>query len=1005
MTSRLTGLDQRPLDLYIWDNGQFNSPSDPNLLYRRQLDPAGEDSLARLLRRIPAASRVLELGPATGYFTRYLKEELGCTVDGVELSAEMAEQAGPWLRHLVVGDIESLDASAFPGESYDVIVCADVLEHLRDPWAVMRRLAPLLDAGGRLLLSVPNVGYMGLLVDLLHGNFHYRDEGLLDRSHLRFFTIESLRSLLQQTGWHLWGAEQVTVSLIDSEFHLRLETIAPVLRDELMARPDALCYQWVVEARRDPPAVPCELPTRSSEDMFQVRVFWRDEETNFDYPRNCLVWAALGAEQQVAVMDIPPSQRALALRLTDRVGFIRIHAIRLFADGNAPLWIWVAGQGTLPIAEQIGVEAADEKNLWFVWDTESRLVLDLPAATVAAARRIEVEVGSSLSPDFIAAQSFWNAPDGLPARLMACEASRQRLARRHAGDILPGIPSPEHIVVLHVLSAGGGGVERFVRDVCNSTADRFRHFVLRVTETSWLLEDAATASYWPFQSNTESILSLLARLCPGLVHLHSTAPHSVRAARVIARRCGVPFGLTLHDILFVDQTAFNASNWQWSAATPMADQSCLLADAEFVTAPSDYIAKLANQVYRVSPMMVPNGAEIISRPNWTDLGEVEIGGKIWPRRIVTLGALGGHKGGEHLFDVSSKLPADTVMIVIGFLDGQLETGWASEHHRLLAEHPGAARVFVSGPYAPVDLPALFAYYRPQLVYFPGKIPESFSYTLSETWACGGIPVVPEIGALGERTDASNAIKFPYLEDAASVANRLDEWSRDDAANRRLMLRESIRVSLSQLIPSLQNMAKTFSNLYEKISTRPPKPVDVNVLNELASLCEMSLDPLQFRTELRLMLDQVNVIRAQADESRRWNNKLEADIVELKGRNTVVEQQLADLSQAHNELADAYRVLDNIRAENMQLLERTRCELETIDAKLATTNAELATTNAEFAAANAELAAAHAELAAAHTVIGDDPAEWPRLGRILRLARKIPGFMTAIDNLAKFRRSL
>ena len=363
------------------------------LRYHRQLDPEGDDSLARLLRRIPARSRVLELGPATGYCSRYLRETLGCTVDAVELSGEMAEQARPWCGQLVVGDVETLDLDlAFSGKTYDVILCADVLEHLCDPWSLAARMANRLAPGGRLLLSVPNVGYLGLLVDLLRGNFRYRDEGLLDRSHLRFFTFDSLREMLEQTGWHLWGAEQVGLSLTDSEFRVRLESLSPALRDELLARSDAFCYQWVVEARRIPPLHPVTLTPVAPEDRFQVRVFWRSGEADFDYPRNRLEWAALGRERQTVALDIPAGQRALALRLSDRVGFVRLHGLRLLADAGAPLWDWAPARGPLPAAGAVGLAAAGDDGLWFVADTESRLILDLPPATVAAARKLVIEL-------------------------------------------------------------------------------------------------------------------------------------------------------------------------------------------------------------------------------------------------------------------------------------------------------------------------------------------------------------------------------------------------------------------------------------------------------------------------------------------------------------------------------------------------------------------------------------------------------------------------------------
>ena len=421
------------------------------LHYQRHIEPEGDDSLARLLRRIPKGASVLELGPATGYCSRYLREALDCTVDAVELSAEMAEHARPWCRRLVVGNVEELDLEQVLGDqAYEIILCADVIEHLRDPWSLARKLSQRLTPGGRLLLSVPNVGYLGLLVDLLRGNFRYRDEGLLDRTHLRFFTFDSLRELLEQTGWHVWAAEQVALSLTDSEFRVRLETLSPALRDELLARPDALCYQWVVEARRSPAPQPVALPGVPPEDRFQVRVFWREGEVDFDNTRNRLVWGALGRENQSVTLDIPGGQRSLALRLSDRIGFVRLRGIRLMAWGDIPLWDWVPGRGALPLAGRFDMEIAGDDGLWFVAGTSSRLELDLPAATVSIANRIELQLDSPISADFLAAKAFWSDPQGLPAQLAACKARCERLAtvRAALGDDESAWPRYARIVRL-----------------------------------------------------------------------------------------------------------------------------------------------------------------------------------------------------------------------------------------------------------------------------------------------------------------------------------------------------------------------------------------------------------------------------------------------------------------------------------------------------------------------------------------------------------------------------
>ena len=101
---------------------------------------------------------------------------------------------------LVVGDIEGTPALAQCAGEYDVIVFADVLEHLRDPERVLRSLAPFLARGGRVLASIPNVAHWSIRWRLLAGRWQYQDRGILDRTHLRFFTRETALALFASAG-------------------------------------------------------------------------------------------------------------------------------------------------------------------------------------------------------------------------------------------------------------------------------------------------------------------------------------------------------------------------------------------------------------------------------------------------------------------------------------------------------------------------------------------------------------------------------------------------------------------------------------------------------------------------------------------------------------------------------------------------------------------------------------------------------------------------------------
>ena len=170
------------------------------MIYRRRFDPDSGDSLARLARWLTPGATVLELGAAAGYFTEWMRGR-GCTVDVVELDPEAARAARPFARRVVVADLDAegweaaLRQGAGEGEGaprYDFIVCADVLEHLRDGVRLLARLRPLLAPGGELLLSVPNVAHAAVIAGLLDDRFEYGGEGLLDPTHLRLYTWRSL---------------------------------------------------------------------------------------------------------------------------------------------------------------------------------------------------------------------------------------------------------------------------------------------------------------------------------------------------------------------------------------------------------------------------------------------------------------------------------------------------------------------------------------------------------------------------------------------------------------------------------------------------------------------------------------------------------------------------------------------------------------------------------------------------------------------------------------------
>lgn len=149
----------------------------------------------------PGKLKILELGCGEGTTLAWLKSIDRCTeCVGIELSEVAARKAGEVADRVIVADFER-DELVFQDASFDCILCLDVLEHLQDPWGALGRLAVWLRPGGTVVISVPNVRHKSVILDLvLRGRFDYQDSGILDRTHLRFFTRSSAEALVRSAG-------------------------------------------------------------------------------------------------------------------------------------------------------------------------------------------------------------------------------------------------------------------------------------------------------------------------------------------------------------------------------------------------------------------------------------------------------------------------------------------------------------------------------------------------------------------------------------------------------------------------------------------------------------------------------------------------------------------------------------------------------------------------------------------------------------------------------------
>lgn len=151
--------------------------------------------ILKILEREKRPVKILDAGTASGYLGKILTAR-GHSVTGIERDPAAAESAREYYDSLQVADLETFE---FPDRGqFDYIIFADVLEHLRDPAAVLRSCIPALNADGKIIVSVPNIANLLIRLSLLFGKFDYMDRGILDRTHFRFFTLRSLKKTLNE---------------------------------------------------------------------------------------------------------------------------------------------------------------------------------------------------------------------------------------------------------------------------------------------------------------------------------------------------------------------------------------------------------------------------------------------------------------------------------------------------------------------------------------------------------------------------------------------------------------------------------------------------------------------------------------------------------------------------------------------------------------------------------------------------------------------------------------
>jgi len=218
--------------------------------YDYDVDPSGDSAPARVCRMVGKGRRVLEVGAGPGSLTRMLRAH-GNHVTAVERDEAALPELRKHCEQLVVAN---LDDPAWPslvaGQTFDAVVAADVLEHLVDPWSTVARMGSLVAEGGEVIASVPHAAHASVLASLLEEDLEYRDWGLLDRGHIRFFGMRNVQALFEGAGMKIVRADFVLRHPADTELKDRWNALSAPARVFLDAQRFGRVYQVIVAAAR-----------------------------------------------------------------------------------------------------------------------------------------------------------------------------------------------------------------------------------------------------------------------------------------------------------------------------------------------------------------------------------------------------------------------------------------------------------------------------------------------------------------------------------------------------------------------------------------------------------------------------------------------------------------------------------------------------------------------------------------------------------------------------------
>ena len=194
------------------------------------------------------AKKILDIGCSIGVLGQQIKLKNAAEVVGIEVDAKMAEIAEQKLDNVIIGNIHKINLEDFFLPNYfDCIIFADILEHLRDPWNILKECEKFLAHDGIIIASIPNVRHLHTIVNLVFkGYWPYRERGIHDKTHLRFFALKNTKELFQNAGLRIVKLER-NYRFVEDEQH-QYDRFAKYLGLFLMK--DFFTFQFLIVAKK-----------------------------------------------------------------------------------------------------------------------------------------------------------------------------------------------------------------------------------------------------------------------------------------------------------------------------------------------------------------------------------------------------------------------------------------------------------------------------------------------------------------------------------------------------------------------------------------------------------------------------------------------------------------------------------------------------------------------------------------------------------------------------------